>query len=69
MAEPLVLRARAALEMDIIDVAIPYLERAAKLSLKDPYVQQARDQLAELHSQAAAEMAEIKSTVEKICAK
>ena len=69
MAEPLVSRAAAALDMDLIDVAVLDLQRAAKLSSKDPNVKQARQQLADLHSQAAAEMAEIKSTVEKICAK
>ena len=68
-AEPLVLRAAAALDMDLIDVAVSDLERASKLSSKDPNVLHARAQLADLHSQAAVEMAEIKATVEKICAK
>jgi len=63
------------LDIDLIDVAVADLERAAKLSTKDanglddPHVFQARDQLAGLHSNAAAEMAVIKSTVNKICAK
>ena len=70
-AEPLVLRAQAALEIGLASVATRDLRRAAQLpdTDKDPYVRQARQELAKLGSQAAEEMAGVKATVEKIRAK
>ena len=67
-AEPLVLRAKAALQIGLVSSAVRDLNRAAALSDKDPYVKQAREELAKLHSQAAKEIDQIKATVEKICA-
>ena len=71
-AGPLVSRAQAALEIGLASVATRDLRRAAEISDKDgkdPYVKQARQELAKLCSQAAEEMQEVKATVEKICAK
>jgi len=51
-AETLVLRAKAALQIGLVSSAVRDLNRATTLSDKDPYVKQAREELAKLHSQA-----------------
>ena len=68
-AEPLVQRARAALQIGLVGTARRDLNRAAGFPAKDPYVQQARQELAKLHSQATTEMQQARAKVEKICSK
>ncbi len=68
-AEPLVQRARAALQIGLVGTATQDLDRAAGLPAKDPYVKEARQELAKLHSQAAGQMQDIKAKVQKICSK
>ena len=69
LAGALVLRARAALQIGLESTAVRDLDRAAGFSIKDPYVTEARQELAKLHSQAADQMQDIKANVQKICAK
>ncbi|MCK4849948.1 MAG: hypothetical protein KAT11_01285 [Phycisphaerae bacterium] len=68
-AEPLLQRAKAALQIGLVGTATRDLNRAARFPAKDPCVNVARQELAKLHSQAATEMRETKARVEKICSK
>ena len=65
----MVQRARAALQIGLVGTATRDLNRAAGFPAKDPYVEEARQELAKLHSQAATEMRGAKARVEKICSK
>ncbi len=68
-AEPLVQRARAALQIGLVGPAIRDLDRAARLPAKDPFVTEAREELTKLHSQAADQMQGVKAKIQKICSK
>jgi len=68
-AEPLVQRARAALQIGLVGTAIRDLDRAARLPAKDPFVIEAREELTKLHSQAADQMQGVKAKIQKICSK